>query len=101
MRYLPVNAASYVDDFALCEPTFCGQSGRVVLRDFARYLGLPFSDNVKKSQMNWTASSAPGRRSGTHSCETTCGCSTLTTSRLSDHSQRKNSTEGGMALGRW
>ena len=49
MRYLPVNAGSYVDDFALCEPTFCGQSARHALRALARLLGLPFSDNEKKS----------------------------------------------------
>ena len=49
MRYLPVNCASYVDDFALCEPTFCGQSARAALRAFAVLFGLPFSEDPKKS----------------------------------------------------
>ena len=41
--------SQYFDDFPVCEPSFCGQSGRTALRDVAASLGLPFSDDLEKS----------------------------------------------------
>jgi hypothetical protein len=49
VRFCPVTTGCYFDDFASCEPSFCGQTGRTALRSLAELVGLPFSDDVAKS----------------------------------------------------
>ncbi len=49
VRYAPLCTGRFFDDYALLEPSFAGQSGRRMLRNFADIIGLPFSDDPEKS----------------------------------------------------